>query len=157
MSEGSTSGGQLRQQLEDFKRQAEESQSENDALRQKIATYESANLIQENGFELVKPEDLVSVPEQERAAKAAEIEASRQEEQVNTVRQLLASKQGLQGEALDAAVAQIVEGTSSQSASSDAATVADMRGISQIGGSSPAAESTKNLHGLDAIRAGLSG
>lgn len=155
MSEGSTSGGQLRQQLEDFKRQAEESQSENDALRQKIATFESANLIQENGFELVKPEDLVSVPEQERAAKAAEIEASRQEEQVNTVRQLLASKQGLSGEALDAAVAQIVEGT--PPASSDAATVADMRGISQIGGSSPAAESTKNLHGLDAIRAGLSG
>jgi len=94
--EKSGGGGALRQKLE-------EAIAENRSLRRENSTLKAGTLLQDKGFDLVKPEDLADVAEKDLEVKAEELQKQRSEEQRDLVRSLL-SRQGFEGDELEAAV-----------------------------------------------------
>lgn len=95
-------GGTLRKLLED-------ALSANRSLEQEVVTARAAKAISENGYSLVKPEDLKGVGVDEVEAKAKQIHEEKLARRTETVKEILADK-GLEGEALDQAVEKFLAG-----------------------------------------------
>jgi hypothetical protein len=143
------SGGELRKRLED-------ALGENRELKGLVSGYAAGEAIRAEGFDLVKPEDLVDVPPGEINAKAKEIQESRFAERRSTVIDVLrntgVAEADLEGQA-DAMLQGQMQ-TAAQGQSADTAAWSRALGMSQGGAPAPQTNQAE-LHGNDAIAYGL--
>lgn len=86
----------------------EEALAENRNLTQENTSFRASKVLEENGLDLVKPEDLAGVAADEMETKAQELQEQRQQERLETVKAVLADK-GLEGDDLDAAVQNLLD------------------------------------------------
>lgn len=138
------SGSTLRQKLESTLKENQELTSELSGLKAK-------ELISEQGYGLVKPEDLTGVSLSEMAEKAEVLQGERQAMQADLAKDMLA-KRGLEGDELERAVNDFLTPESQDTAAHSRA-----REVAAVGGNSTPANNTQNLMGLDAIDAALRG
>lgn len=141
---GQETGGQLRQKLE-------AALSTNRKIEDELQAFRAKELLSEKGLDLVKPEDLKGVDPSNLESRASEIQTERRALQENLLRQALA-KQGLEGEALDELVGELVGQKTTNT--EDAETVGRMRQVGGIGEVLPRVDPSK-VQGYDAIRAGI--
>lgn len=145
-----TDGGQLRAKLE-------ETLAENNQLRQQVATFRATTLIQEKGFTLVTPDDLADVSPEDLETKAAELEDQRKQAEVETVRRVY-ERSGLSGDELEQAVASVFGGQTPQPAGTvEADAVNRARRLADVPSTPVSNISTDQLHGYEAILAGVKG
>ena len=137
------SGSSLRQKLEDTLK-------ENKELTSRLSSYEAGAVISDNGYDLVKPEDLENVKPSEMADRAKELHEERQVQQVELARQML-SRKGYEGEELDREVEAFLD----VPAGRDVAAHARVKEASQVGGTTAPVKDSRSLFGLDSIEAGL--
>ena len=137
------SGSSLRQKLEDTLK-------ENKELTTKLSGYEAGAVISDNGYDLVKPEDLENVKPSEMADRAKELHQERQTQQVELARQML-SRKGFEGEELDREVEAFLD----VPAGRDVAAHARVKETSSVGGSTAPVKDPRSLFGLDSIEAAL--
>ena len=137
------SGSSLRQKLEDTLK-------ENKELTSRLSGYEAGAVISDNGYDLVKPEDLENVKPSEMADRAKELHEERQTQQVQLARQML-SRKGFEGEELDREVEAFLD----VPAGPDVAAHARVKEASQVGGSTAPVKDPRSLFGVDSIEAGL--
>ncbi len=138
------SGSTLRQKLESTLKENQELTSELSGLKAK-------ELISEQGYGLVKPEDLTGVSLSEMAEKAEALQGERQAMQADLAKDMLA-KRGLEGDELERAVNDFLAPEAQDTAAHSRA-----REVAAVGGVSTPANNTQNLMGLDAIDAALRG
>ncbi len=138
------SGSTLRQKLESTLKENQELTSELSGLKAK-------ELISEQGYGLVKPEDLTGVSLSEMAEKAEALQGERQAMQADLAKDMLA-KRGLEGDELERAVSDFLAPEAQDTAAHSRA-----REVAAVGGVSTPANNTQNLMGLDAIDAALRG
>ncbi|MEM9605897.1 MAG: hypothetical protein AAGA99_00655 [Actinomycetota bacterium] len=141
------SGSALREKLE-------EALKSNRQLQQTVATNEAADLIREKGFGLVKPEDLVGVDVGDREAKAAELQSEREAAGAEFTRTLLAQK-GLTEEQITDLLGDGSEGTGGVVPDPDEAAYRRAGAAGKVQGSPAPVVDDRNLHGFDAIHAGV--
>jgi len=146
-----TDGGSLRTMLQ-------EKIGENNRLQQELHGMRASTLIQEHGFTLVSAEDASNIAAEDLETSLRSLQEERVVGQADTVRSVLA-QQGLEGDALEQAVSNVFNGevpavAGVTSASAEAS--GRQRDLSSIPGKPPGAVSTLDLHGRDAIVAGLS-
>ena len=137
------SGSSLRQKLEDTLK-------ENKELTSRLSSYEAGAVISDNGYDLVKPEDLENVKPSEMADRAKELHEERQVQQVELARQML-SRKGYEGEELDREVEAFLD----VPAGRDVAAHARVKEASQVGGTTAPVKDSRSLFGLDSIEAAL--
>ena len=137
------SGSSLRQKLEDTLK-------ENKELTSRLSSYEAGAVISDNGYDLVKPEDLENVKPSEMADRAKELHEERQAQQVELARQML-SRKGYEGEELDREVESFLD----VPAGRDVAAHARVKEASQVGGTTAPVKDPRSLFGLDSIEAAL--
>ena len=137
------SGSSLRQKLEDTLK-------ENKELTSRLSSYEAGAVISDNGYDLVKPEDLENVKPSEMADRAKELHEERQAQQVELARQML-SRKGYEGEELDREVEAFLD----VPAGRDVAAHARVKEASQVGGTTAPVKDPRSLFGLDSIEAAL--
>jgi hypothetical protein len=138
------SGSTLRQKLESTLKENQELTSELSGLKAK-------ELISEQGYGLVKPDDLTGVSLSEMAEKAEALQGERQAMQADLAKDMLA-KRGLEGDELERAVNDFLAPEAQDTAAHSRA-----REVAAVGGVSTPANNTQNLMGLDAIDAALRG
>jgi len=138
------SGSSLRQKLET-------TLQENKELTSRLSGYEAGAVISDNGYDLVKPEDLENVKPSEMADRAKELHEERQTQQVELARQML-SRKGFEGEELDREVEAFLD----VPAGRDVAAHARVKETSSVGGSTAPVKDPRSLFGLDSIEAALS-
>lgn len=138
------SGSTLRQKLESTLKENQELTSELSGLKAK-------ELISEQGYGLVKPDDLTGVSLSEMAEKAEALQGERQAMQADLAKDMLA-KRGLEGDELERAVNDFLAPEAQDTAAHSRA-----REVAAVGGISTPANNTQNLMGLDAIDAALRG
>lgn len=100
-------------------------------------------------YGLVKPDDLAKVEPDKVEEVAKKLQEEREGIQKSLIRETFA-KRGLEGEELDAAVAEFLSEPASDEDKVD--TIAQ---VTRQGGSRPPVGVNKNLHGIQAIEAGL--
>ena len=137
------SGSSLRQKLET-------TLQENKELTSRLSGYEAGAVISDNGYDLVKPEDLENVKPSEMADRAKELHEERQTQQVELARQML-SRKGFEGEELDREVEAFLD----VPAGRDVAAHARVKETSSVGGSTAPVKDPRSLFGLDSIEAAL--
>lgn len=138
-------GSGLRRKLEETLRKNREYANELSALR-------AQSLIGSEGFDLVKPEDLQGVVDpEEMRAKAKQLQEERAAEQESLLRATLARK-GLEGEALDQAVADLLGVGESQTQDGAFGRVNETL---KAGGAAAPIVNPQELHGVAAIEHGL--
>ena len=129
---------------------AETVQAEARSDRDELATLRAEKVIQEHGYHLISAEDLAGVPKKDLAAKAEALEGTKLESQRDLARDMLARK-GLSGDELDRAVDEfLAPSPDDDKARLRAATAAKSGGVP-----TPLVDTDK-LHGIEAIRHGLS-
>ena len=138
------SGSSLRQKLET-------TLQENKELTSRLSGYEAGAVISDNGYDLVKPEDLENVKPSEMADRAKELHEERQTQQVELARQML-SRKGFEGEELDREVEAFLD----VPAGRDVAAHARVKETSSVGGSTAPVKDPRSLFGVDSIEAALS-
>jgi hypothetical protein len=138
------SGSTLRQKLESTLKENQELTSELSGLKAK-------ELISEQGYGLVKPDDLMGVSLSEMAERAEALQGERQAMQADLAKDMLA-KRGLEGDELERAVNDFLAPEAQDTAAHSRA-----REVAAVGGVSTPANNTQNLMGLDAIDAALRG
>jgi hypothetical protein len=138
------SGSSLRQKLET-------TLQENKELTSRLSGYEAGAVISDNGYDLVKPQDLENVKPSEMADRAKELHEERQTQQVELARQML-SRKGFEGEELDREVEAFLD----VPAGRDVAAHARVKETSSVGGSTAPVKDPRSLFGLDSIEAALS-
>ena len=137
------SGSSLRQKLES-------TLQENKELTTKLSGYEAGAVINSNGYDLVKLEDLENVKPSEMADTAKALHEERQVQQVELARQML-SRKGFEGEELDREVEAFLD----VPAGRDVAAHARVKETSSVGGSTAPIKDPRSLFGLDSIEAAL--
>jgi len=142
--DGDSTGAGLRGKLE-------AALKENATLRTEVVKTRASELISTNGYKHVTVEDLAGVGLDELPTKAAELEESKAKSTESTVRSLLASK-GLEGDALDAAVADLI-GPSPDKANT--AALDRIRSIGKVPGTAPDKQPDPTLFGPAKIRAAI--
>ena len=100
------------------------------------------------GLKHVRPEDLTEVNPSQMAARAAEIETQREQEQTNLLRQALEAR-GLQGDDLDAAL-QSLAGKPAESKETPSSQVAT---LGRLGGEAPGKLEQQGLFGYTRLQA----
>ena len=129
---------------------AEAVQKETRSTMSELATLKAAKVIQEHGYHLITAEDLTGVPVADLEAKAEALEGEKLESQRELARDMLTRK-GLTGDELDRAVDEfLVPAADDAKARERAAQAARTGGVP-----TPLVNPTE-LHGVDAIRHGLS-
>lgn len=144
MDDVEESGSHLRQKLESTLKENKELTSELSGLKAK-------ELITEQGYGLVKPEDLQGVNLSEMAERAEALQGERKVMQADLAKDMLA-KRGLEGEELERAVNDFLAPESQDTAAHSRA-----REVASVGGIATPSRNTDNLIGLDAIDAALRG
>lgn len=142
---GGQSGGQLRAKLE-------EALQTNKALAEENTLYKARDVLTEKGFDLVKAEDLKGVAPDKIEEHASKLQQDRKTLQENLLRDAL-SKQGFEGDELDAALQRMV-GEQTQ-ASEEAEATRRVREAGSVQGSPVPRVNPEKLHGYDAIRAAM--
>lgn len=138
---GQESGSALRQKLE-------ESIETNKGLTQVLASKISKD------FRYVKPEDLATVSFDQMEARAAELEAQRAEERATVLRESLAER-GLEGDDLEAALAQLA-GKGDEPKPNTAPASSRVASLGSLGGAPVTQDvNTDGAVGPDRIRAAL--
>lgn len=130
-----------------LRRKLEETLAQNRKLTAEYASLAAKELIRENGWSLVKPEDLAGVSPEELATKAEELQVERLEQRRSVARDMLAQR-GLEGRELEAAVDEFLappEKKPAQDSGWD-----DVIRIGRGGAPVPATDESK-LHGRQAI------
>jgi hypothetical protein len=92
----------------------------NKKLTEQLSTLRVKDLIVEKGLKYVKPEELAGVALDEIEKRATDLEASRRVERASIAREVFVS-QGLEGDDLEAAVADLVSGSSKEKSAEDEA------------------------------------
>ena len=125
-------------------------------LEAQIVSMKAKEILAENGFDLVKPEDLKGAKLEELESKAKAL----QDDRLNTARAVVRNRlerQGLEGDDLEAAVDEFFGGeapkTREQFDDEDAAAGRRARTL-PVGNPAPRGDPDR-LHGFDAIAAGL--
>jgi hypothetical protein len=143
--DGNESGGSLREKLE-------ATIKERNALASELVGFKAQGLIAEKQWQHVTVEDLKGVKLTELETKGAELEAAKAALKESVLKEVL-SKQGIDGEQLDEAIAQLVGKVAP--ADDTAATLARMRATAGIQGSAPGKIEQPGLFGASRIRAAL--
>lgn len=138
-----------------LRRKLEETISENRQLTAELSTLKAQEVISENGYGLVKVEDLLGVNLGEMTDKAGELQQERTNQQVDLARDMLAKK-GYTGTELDQAVEDFLAPVASEG-NQDVAAHQRTRTVSAIGGNATPVNDNSGLMGLDAIDAALRG
>lgn len=131
-------GGTLRRKLE-------EALAENRKLSEAVVTVKAEKAIGEHGKGLVKAEDLKGVAPDEVETKVKEIAEKRLQERRDVLRDVLRTRDGLEGDELEAAVEDFLDGGDSDEGSGDSEP--DLTDLSGLGGDRPATK--PKLPGLD--------
>ena len=134
-----------------LRRKLETAINENQVLTTELAGLKAKELIQEHGYGLVKPEDLLDVNLSEMADRADQLQQERSGQQGELARDMLA-KRGLSGSELDKAVEDFLAPASNPGAGGAHQRT---REVAAIGGTSTPLRDTGSLLGLDAIEAAL--
>ena len=134
-----------------LRRKLEETLTRERQLTTELSGLKAKELITENGYGLVKVEDLIGVALGEMDTKAEELQQERAGQQVDLARDMLA-KRGLQGDELDRAVEDFL---APGSAPGDAAARTRAKERSAVGGSAAPLRDASSLMGLDAIEHAL--
>jgi len=138
-----------------LRRKLEETISENRQLTAELSNLKAQEVIAENGYSLVKVDDLLDVNLSEMTEKASLIQEERTNQQVDLAKDMLARK-GYEGDELDKAVNDFLTPTQTP-AKQDVAAHQRTRTVSAIGGNATPVNDTTDLMGLDAIDAALRG
>lgn len=129
---------------------AETVQKETRSAMAELATLKAGKVIQEHGYHLITAEDLAGVPVDDLEAKAEALEAEKLESQKVLARDMLTRK-GLTGDELDRAVDELLQPSPTNE---EARLRAAQAG--QAGGVPTPLVDVAKLHGVEAIRHGLS-
>lgn len=143
MAEDHEDAGTLREQLE-------EALAESKEARQELHRYKVREVLESEGFDLVKAEDLEDVKLSKVKDKAAEIQSQRQGQQEELLRKALEAR-GIEGEDLE----DLVSGLRSRRDEEDEEVQALKRARQATGAPARPVPSVNpdKLHGYDAIRA----
>jgi len=129
---------------------AEAVQKETRSTMNELATLKADKVIQTHGYRLITAEDLTGVPVGDLEAKAEALEAEKLESQRELARDMLTRK-GLTGDDLDRAVDEFLAPAPDDDKARERAAAAQM-----AGGIPTPLVNTQELHGVEAIRHGLS-
>ena len=141
-TDGPESGGKLRQKLE------AEIQARR-KVEQELVSLKAKDLIQAKGLKYVTPEDLSGTNLNQLEVKALEVEQAKAEQRRALLRDVLSAK-GYEDAELDTAVEAFL-GESSEPAPQ----TVPLSQLGRIQGTAPQPVETKNLFGVDKIRAGI--
>lgn len=119
---------------------------------EELHAYKVKDLLAEAKLHLVEAKDLAGVDLKDVASKAATIQQERVDQEAAVARKL-AKAMGLTDEQVEAAVQAITSGNEVRNPDAEATSRA--RQLSQVGTPSPISTPVSELHGLDAIRAGM--
>jgi hypothetical protein len=128
---------------------AETVQAEMRKVSAENVTLKAGQVIQEHGYSRITADDLAGTPLDELEAKAERLEAEKLEAEKELARGMLA-RQGLEGDDLEQALAEFIQ--------QDAEAVSRERvaAATRAGGTVAPLVNTEQLHGVEAIRHGLS-
>tara|TARA_B100000470_G_scaffold215097_1_gene197039 strand:+ start:595 stop:1053 length:459 start_codon:yes stop_codon:yes gene_type:complete len=129
-----------------LRRKLEETLTRERQLTTELSGLKAKELITENGYGLVKVEDLVDVDLDQMSTKAEELQQERSGQQVDLARDVLA-KRGLVGAELDKAVEDFLAPVGTGDVGAHTRT----REVAAIGGTAAPLRETSGLMGLDAI------
>ena len=129
---------------------AEAAQKDWRKTQTELVTLKAEKLIQDNDYHLVTADDLLGVPLGDLETKAEAVEAEKLESQKTLARDMLARK-GLAGTELDRAVEDLLQPPQNTDQARERAAQA-----SQAGGVPTPLVDAGQLHGVEAIRHGLS-
>lgn len=136
---GTETGGSLRTKLES-------ALATNASLTETLVSYKAKDVIQAKRLKHVTPEDFKGVKLDEIEAKADELEVAKAADAERVLRSVLASK-GLEGDELEAEIAQLLGSDDSK------ATEKRVQTVSRINGDRPGAAETQGLIGPAKIQA----
>lgn len=139
-------GGKLRAQLE-------QTISTNKELTREVNTFKAEKYLAEKGLTLVKPEDLADVDPSKWDEQAAKVQEDKQALETEILRGVL-QRQGLEGDELDEALAQMVSGPPTKD-EEEAEQFRGVRDLGSLAGSPVQRVDHSKLHGFDALEAGL--
>jgi|SRR5579884_2612469 len=137
--------GRLRQMYE-------EAISQNRELAEKVTLYSAKEVLVEKGFDLVKPEDLKGVEPTKFEERAAELQKER-EAQANDLLRAALLKRGVDESEVDSMLSALAGEQQAQTETAQAA--ARIGSVGRIEGNVEPLVNPNQLHGYDAILAGL--
>ena len=129
----------------------EEALGQNRQMSERLAELEAREVLQANGFDLVKPEDLKGIPAAEVKTRAEKIQQERVQLQDELLRKAL-ERQGYKGEELEDAMQDLARNRAQSKGGSEV--LARARSLGE-GGEMITDVNPEKVHGYDAIRAGL--
>lgn len=141
-------GGGLRNKLES-------TLQENRAMAQQLSELKAKDVIREQGFGLVKVDDLKGLKADEIEAKALALQEERAALQRDLVKDAF-SKQGISGDDLDKRVEEFLAGKPAETTSTVSTEVDAIRDLGRVDGTQVSQTPPSQLHGADAIEAALS-
>lgn len=135
-----------------LRRKLEATLAENRKLNEKYITLAASELISENGWTLVKPEDLTGIGPDGLEERAKELHMERLEQRKEVYRDLLI-QQGVEGDELEKAVEGYTpSGTPAPVREEPSDSLwEDVQDIGRIGGTPPPVTDESKLHGINAI------
>ena len=137
----------------DLRSKLEQALKRNRELEADVAAFNASRVISDKGFSLVKPEDLAGVPVAELEAKAAAIQAQRQDEQRGLLKDVL-QKRGYEGDDLESALTALLGDSKPESQTTVPPGVDVARSVAGVESVAPPGEKpASDLHDLDALTA----
>lgn len=130
----------------------EETLLEKRQMSERLAVLEAKEVLQENGFDLVKPEDLKGVAAQDVKSHAEKLQQERAALQDELLRKAL-ERQGYKGEELEDAMQDLARDRAKSKG--EASVLARAKSLGE-GGEMITDVNPEKVHGYDAIVAGLS-
>lgn len=138
-------GGKLRQKLE-------QTIADNKALTERLSVHDAREFLADKGMTLVKPEDLKGIAPDQFEAHATKVQEDRRTMQEDLLREAL-GRQGLDGEELDEALANMVAKQAPQT--EDAEATQRARLVGSVAGTPVPRIDPSKVVGFDAIKAGI--